>query len=120
MSEMQLDFICRMKLLGTWTQTEALEFCKRYLEADYEDEFYFDVQDNFSFSLFGDRLYLNYHFDSYDPYDIDIDITEQTAEKVMGETIRKFDEDLRCRICAVKYKILYFYNGGCAGVSEVE
>lgn len=121
MSEMELHVVTRIGLGNGWTEESALEFCSRYIEPEDEGEFYFDVrEDGFTFSLFEDRLYLDWYDLSVDSDYINIDFTLDYCEKVEKTVNNNFDDSLLNLISSVKYKVLYYYNGASAGAKEVE
>lgn len=121
MSEMQLHVVTRISLGNTWTKESALEFCSEYMESEDEGDFYFEVrEDGFTFSLFEDRLYLDWYDLDQDSDYINIDFTLEYCEKIEKLVNDTFDDSLINLISGVKYKVLYFYNGGSAGAREVE
>lgn len=121
MSEMCTDVVYRARLSGEWTKETAMEFCNNFMEPAFEGEFCYDVNnEGFTFSLFADRLYLDYFVSSeYEQSDFEIDITQEFLNEMAEKIIHKFSS-LVPFIESTKLKILQYYNGGCAGVSEVE
>ena len=113
------------------TAENVLPYVKAWFgEPEYDDEVYYDHKqhDNFTCNLVGDKLFIDYIFQNErDCYDINLDITGEQFEKVAAKFAQRFvlTEDMKDSrpdhpiIMSEKVKVLYFYNGGCAGLAEV-
>jgi len=74
-----------------------------------------DKNDGFTVRCPNNVLYIDYELDECDPFGFDIELTDKDIKHVLKLFKDKFGikQDW-------KLKVLYFYNGGCAGLSEVE
>ncbi len=73
--------------------------------------------DGFTVNLIGDStLYVDYIIsEERDCNDINVDINKERLEEIVQKA-----EALGLDVSDYKIKVLYYYNGGCAGLGEVE
>lgn len=126
MSGMRLDVLFRCKFSGSYTEEEAFALLASFgFHPEYPGEFYFDTVDNISFSLFEDRLYLDYYLKYWKKVDyIDLDIKEEDGDDMVTTLEKRLGDEKSNHLALLmetgKFKVLYYHDGGCAGAREVE
>ena len=129
MSEMNLDVVVRVPVHSpndAWDYDNARNFCSVFIEpVEYGGDFEFETHRGFTFSYFGDRLYLDYYItDGLIEYDFDVNVSLSMLDEFIDSfnELWKEERDL-IELVAFdewKVKVLYYYNGGCAGAREIE
>lgn len=127
MSEMVLEAAVRFKVYENVSMAQAHARCVSLFkkEPDYIDEWKGDIQnfeyhsdqnDGFEVHMPGNALYIDYMLSSdKEVFDLDLNITQDQINEIAVKFYDKFGF-----VTDWKIKVLYFYNGGCAGISEVE
>lgn len=126
MSDMQLQIAIRFEIGNFENKNEAFKKAKEIMqrEPDEVDEWdgnvdyfcYEITKDNkFTINFPEKTLFLDYMInEERDSYGIDENITLEDIQKVQDKVKSMGVEYKSCKL-----KVLYFYNGGCAGISEV-
>jgi hypothetical protein len=74
------------------------------------------LNDGFTANFPNKVFYIDYIFQDLDEYGFNFDLTQKDFKDILTLFKNKFQEyGIKGRL-----KVLYYYNGGCAGLSEVE
>ena len=126
MSEMVLASAIRFKVGKTETRKEAFDLIVNLFGKPPEETYEFDgvvesfeydpeKNDGFTAQIIEDNLYVDYMLKERDPCDgLDINLTKKFLDEIVGKFMHKFDMAPDWKV-----KILYYYNGSCAGLCEV-
>lgn len=125
MSEMQIQAAMRFNLGKFETKNTIEELTKIFGKSpDTVEEYdgnveYFEydpkLNDGFAVRIINDILYADYMIlDEDDQGGFDLDITKERIEDILSKINAK-----GLSYSSYKIKVLYFYNGGCAGLSEI-
>lgn len=125
MSDMELVIAVRFELKSIDKNNTIPELTKIFGKPpdDFEeydgvvDYFHYNKKDNdgFEVNLIGSRLFADYIIADDGGYGTNVDITDEDISKIILLAKQKGLNYLNYKI-----KVLYFYNGGCAGLSEVK
>lgn len=126
MSEMELNVAVRFSLKCANTSKIVSDLTRAFGKEPDEIEEYNGVveyfrydhkkNDGFAVHVIGDEVFADYILaEGQEHYDINIDITDEDLNNIVSIANKKGLEYTNYKI-----KILYFYNGGCAGLSEVK
>jgi len=127
MSSMQLQVAVERLIADKGYHYEiALKWFKKSADVvdggdDYDLDYfvyYPKFNDGFTVNFPNNVMYIDYMFNDTDDRGIDIDITKEMVDDVLKKFEKKFLADPEH--FEWKLKVFYYYNGGCAGICEVE
>jgi len=126
MSEMELNVAIRFTLEPLDTKNIVSELTKIFGKAPNELEEYDGVveyfrydykkNDGFAVHVIGEEIFADYILkEGNEEYDINLDITDNDIKRIISLANEK-----GLKYSSYKIKVLYFYNGGCAGLAEIK
>ena len=133
MSEMELEIVVRFEVEPNPDSKDknksVVDYAKEWFqkEPNFVDDDYveYDPDDNNGWTInqIDDKIFIDYMIaNERHCYEIDQDITQSDLQTCALDFVYKFvkGNENNPVVKNQKLKVLYFYNGGCGGTSEVE
>ena len=133
MSEMELEIVVRFEVEPNAQSKDknksVVDYAKEWFqkEPDFVEDDYIeydpDKNNGWTITQIDDKIFIDYMVtNEIDCYDIDQDITQSDLQTCALDFVYKFvkGNENNPIVKNQKLKVLYYYNGGCAGTSEVE